>query len=665
LVKVSSSVSTTEYTSFDILGRVTGHKQTTDGGDSAGYSTSYTYNLGGAMIEETYPSTRVVRNELNSNGELANVKSKKVAASPYWTYANNFTYNPAGAVTSMELGNLNWESSTFNTRLQPTQIALGKTASATDLLKLDYGYGTTANNGNVASQTITVKRSGQSDLVFDQTYTFDSLNRIHIAEEKTGSTTNWKQTFIFDRYGNRNFDRNNTTQPASFSNPSVSDPTVNTVNNRFASGQGWVYDAAGNVITDAEGRTFTYDAENKQKEVKNSSAATLGTYYFDGDGKRVKKFVPGTGETTIFVYDAGGKMVAEYSTNLSSTPQVQYLTNDYLGTPRIITNALGTINARTDYMPYGEEIIALGGRSSTDKYVADDVRQGFTGYERDSEINLDFAQARFNNFAIGRFNSPDPYNVVMTIQYEQDRRKADEILGNYLLEPQQWNRYVYVMNNPLIFTDPTGEVIYLTGSADEQRAALERLKSMLGPERAKLLDVATMCISEQEGNITVVSITESNSNRMAGIGTGDDEAGFSVRMSEILVSKEAVEYRLATNFTTNDGRNHTVAEFGGAATVDKTESTTGRVQIFVHPGKAVDLAESRLSSVLGRNKSSDGGALYFTNEIIDAHEFGHAHEGMFGGSVNSEPAGWKAVRMENYMRNRQNGIVGPRRRRID
>jgi hypothetical protein len=36
LIKVSRSVSTTEYTSFDKLGRVTGHKQTTDGGDSAG-----------------------------------------------------------------------------------------------------------------------------------------------------------------------------------------------------------------------------------------------------------------------------------------------------------------------------------------------------------------------------------------------------------------------------------------------------------------------------------------------------------------------------------------------------------------------------------------------------------------------------------------------------
>ncbi|MGB7068403.1 MAG: hypothetical protein WBD22_02825, partial [Pyrinomonadaceae bacterium] len=47
LTKVSSSVSTTEYTTFDILGRVTGHKQTTDG---QSYTTGYIYNLSGVLI---------------------------------------------------------------------------------------------------------------------------------------------------------------------------------------------------------------------------------------------------------------------------------------------------------------------------------------------------------------------------------------------------------------------------------------------------------------------------------------------------------------------------------------------------------------------------------------------------------------------------------------
>ncbi|HMS44007.1 MAG TPA: hypothetical protein PKE69_27520, partial [Pyrinomonadaceae bacterium] len=55
LTKVTSAVSSTEYTNFDGLGRISTHQQTTDGNT---YTTSYIYNLGGALIEETYPSNR-------------------------------------------------------------------------------------------------------------------------------------------------------------------------------------------------------------------------------------------------------------------------------------------------------------------------------------------------------------------------------------------------------------------------------------------------------------------------------------------------------------------------------------------------------------------------------------------------------------------------------
>ncbi|MCV4632886.1 hypothetical protein OFB83_30260, partial [Escherichia coli] len=88
-------------------------------------------------------------------------------------------------------------------------------------LKLDYSFGTAANNGNVLSQTITVKRTGQSDLVFVQTYAYDSLNRISSAEEKTGTTMNWRQTYTFDRYGNRRFNQTDTTFPT-FEGPNIS-----------------------------------------------------------------------------------------------------------------------------------------------------------------------------------------------------------------------------------------------------------------------------------------------------------------------------------------------------------------------------------------------------------------------------------------------------------
>jgi len=64
----------------------------------------------------------------------------------------------------MQLGNGKWESTQFNSRLQPTQIALGTVQNCTDKLKLDYSYNTpnvADNNGNVKSQTITLQRLEQ------------------------------------------------------------------------------------------------------------------------------------------------------------------------------------------------------------------------------------------------------------------------------------------------------------------------------------------------------------------------------------------------------------------------------------------------------------------------------------------------------------------------
>lgn len=209
LIKVSSAVSTTEYTAFDILGRVTNHRQTTDG---TAYTTEYKYNLSGALVEETYPSGRVVKNVLDNDGDLELVQSKKNQAAGFFNYAKSFSYTAAGAVSSMQLGNGKWESTIFNSRLQPTQIALGTVRNGTDKLKLDYDYGQANNNGNVLSQTVNVPATGNAaGFVAAQNYSYDSLNRLKSATETINSATSWKQTFTYDRYGNRNFDTNNTT----------------------------------------------------------------------------------------------------------------------------------------------------------------------------------------------------------------------------------------------------------------------------------------------------------------------------------------------------------------------------------------------------------------------------------------------------------------------
>jgi len=63
-----------------------------------------------------------------------------------------------------------------------------------------------------------------------------------------------------------------------------------------------------------------------------------------------------------------------------------------------------------------------------------------SGKERDSESGLDNFGARYFVSSLGRFLTPDPIHI----------------MKQRLIDPQQWNMYAYVRNNPLRFTDPTG-----------------------------------------------------------------------------------------------------------------------------------------------------------------------------------------------------------------
>ena len=271
------------------------------------------------------------------------------------------------------------------------------------MIDLVYNYGTTNNNGNVQS-------------------------------------VSWSQTNGYDRYGNRWIDLGGGIQSLYFS----------TSNNRIS---GWGYDAAGNLLNDTV-HSYTYDAENKISKVDNVTA-----YMYDGAGHRVKKLV---GENTRFIYGIGGELIAEFdgatgnlkkeyvyggATLITIEPTAvnangtQYTTSDNLGSPRVITNSLGSVVSRHDYMPFGEEIFAgTGGRTAAMGFgVADGNRKKFTGYERDTETGLDFAQARYYSSTQGRFTS------------------ADSVLGS-IANPQSLNRYAYVGNNPLRFSDPTGHL---------------------------------------------------------------------------------------------------------------------------------------------------------------------------------------------------------------
>ena len=77
LIEVTNSVSTSKFTQFDILGKPLVSQQITEGQT---YTSSYQYNLSGALVSETYPSGRVVKNDYDTNGEISKIYGQKNAA---------------------------------------------------------------------------------------------------------------------------------------------------------------------------------------------------------------------------------------------------------------------------------------------------------------------------------------------------------------------------------------------------------------------------------------------------------------------------------------------------------------------------------------------------------------------------------------------------------
>jgi len=460
LTKVTSSVSETRYTQFDYLGRLLQMEQRTPVSDET-LSTavprvsSYQYNFSGALIEETYPSTRVVKNEFEADGDLSRIYGKASHSTAIeQTYANSFTYTADGRIEKLKLGNNRWEWAKFNERLQVTELALGRGVTDASLWDLKYDYGelntdgsvnTAKNTGNIAKQTLNF--AGLTNPLV-QTYKYDSLYRLTEARETDGTGTNapqtWKEAFNYDRYGNR-IGKEKFVGTTQLTLDNKTHPTINPATNRFNTGQGYSYDKNGNLIDDAEGRTFIFNGENKQRFVVQNGQ-NIGEYFYDGEGKRVKKKVYEEDgltvkEETVFVYSSG-KLVAEYSTKpLPTNPTTSYTATDQLGSPRVITDSLGNVVSRRDFMPFGEEAISnIGERPTNLKYGAiDSVRQKFTGYQKDDETGLDFAEARMYENRHGRFTAVDPL-----------------LASGKSANPQTFNRYVYVMNSPLAYTDPSG-----------------------------------------------------------------------------------------------------------------------------------------------------------------------------------------------------------------
>ena len=419
-----------EAWSYDSRGHVIAERRNTN---SVTKSTAYTYNFHGGVTSITYPSGRTVTYTYNAAGQTGSASD--VANSI--TYAGNAHYNAAGALASLQESGSNIISTMYyNNRLQPCRISVKSSGTApgscTDstnvgnVMDFTYGFNSgSADNGNVASITNNINTART------QSYTYDELNRVSTAQTTaTSGTYSWGLAFTYDPWAN--LLSASVTQGSAYSFSVYADG-ANRIHN---TGGTFTYDAAGNVTADPVNSSYNYSAEGEL-----TSAAGI-TYTYDGDGNRVKKssgkmYWYGLGGDPISESDSSGNLTAEFvflsgqriAMLTPSSGSATYYVTDHLGSSHIVTNSSGAILDDSDYYPFGGE--RSYSSSSGNNYK-------FTGKERDSESGLDDFVARFYTSNYGRFLSPD----------ESKYAKPTD--------PQTWNLYGYVANNPINAVDPSG-----------------------------------------------------------------------------------------------------------------------------------------------------------------------------------------------------------------
>ncbi len=193
------------------------------------------------------------------------------------------------------------------------------------------------------------------------------------------------------------------------------------------------------------GSIIEYDANfermYKQKG-EYSGFATLNTvretsYYVGKDYERIDS---SAGITHRYHIKAGSHAIQIERQDGTNKDEAKYLLTDNLGSTNVIVDVHGNVEQRLAFDPWGMRTKAdplLSGEVIANDSVNDVTNLGYTGHEMDDEVGLINMNARIYDPYLGRFLSADP------------------VLPD-AGDMQAFNRYSYVTNNPLKFTDPTG-----------------------------------------------------------------------------------------------------------------------------------------------------------------------------------------------------------------
>ena len=429
LARVAGVNGFTQTIQYDTLGRAY-DATTVVSGVSMTMQTAY--DSLGRISSTTYPSGLSVKNIYNTLGFLSEVRNA-ANDSLYWQATG---VDDAGRVNKHSLGNGVTTTKFFSLqtgRLEGIKSGLG--VSGTEVQNLSYVFDDLGN--------LTSRHDGNKSL--NEFFIYDGLNRLASAT-LSGQPT---QSFTYDSIGN-------ITSKTGVGSYLYGEGTAGPHAVTTAGGTTYAYDANGNQIN-GDGRTLTYTSFNKIKTMTKGVVST--SFDYDVNHNRIQQSKSNNNLLTVtrylgklyevvntpdgivenkhYINTAGATiLVTERSNAVNDT---RYLLKDHLGSTDVITDEAGAVVESTSFDAFGARRDALSWAVASAAMNSLTTR-GFTGHEMHDDFGLVNMNARMYDAKLGRFLQPDVF-----VQFPQST--------------QGFNRYTYVNNNPLSYTDPTGNFL--------------------------------------------------------------------------------------------------------------------------------------------------------------------------------------------------------------
>lgn len=408
---------------YDLLGRVS---KTTEVIDGASFDFEYNYNSLNEVEQMIYPSGLIVNNIYDNNGYLSevldennNVLWKGLTQDEFGRYVEyskgdgittNLYYDAFQNIEEIVAGNIqhniyNWEDETGNLTSRKNLIN-----GMEEFFEYDNLNRLTKSTASAIGSTFTllpleVNYTSNGNIT-DKTYAGDYSYHPTKPNAVTDVTNGGQNISLLTQ--DINYDANN----------QASQITEGDYTLQFQYG-----------IDDQRRKTSFYDANGLVMD-----KYFVGLYEKEIDGNITRHI------NYITASDGMTAIVLEEEQNGSSTTETYFTYKDHLGSIIALTDENGNI-------ALAQSFDAWGRYRNTNNWTYSSLTsaptwlRGYTGHEHLPHFDLINMNGRIYDPILGRMLSPD----------------------NYVQDPlfsQSYNRYSYVWNNPLKYTDPSGELVW-------------------------------------------------------------------------------------------------------------------------------------------------------------------------------------------------------------